>query len=172
MTVGASHRGSRRCAIVDILPSDADVISIDAVYSVQGLVVTRTLRLAGSTIISRDDHELVDIHEQRWTTDHRHWYGDGGGGRPGRTRRGLPRRASGAPGYLPQTTLLLRESELLGDERARNARAVDGEYNDLARFQNQKDSAELSSDLLEGENIAGLGLDAWESEEWLAGAER
>jgi len=39
-------------------------------------------------------------------------------------------------------------------------------------FQNQKDSAELSSDLLEGENITGLGLDAWESEEWLAGAER
>lgn len=42
----------------------------------------------------------------------------------------------------------------------------------LSRFQNQKDSAELSSDLLEGENITGLGLDAWESEEWLAGAER
>ncbi|KAL6432646.1 hypothetical protein ACFW04_006233 [Cataglyphis niger] len=39
-------------------------------------------------------------------------------------------------------------------------------------FQNQKDSAELSSDLLEGENITGLGLDVWESEEWLAGAER
>ncbi|XP_050453175.1 transmembrane protein 98-like isoform X2 [Cataglyphis hispanica] len=34
------------------------------------------------------------------------------------------------------------------------------------------DSAELSSDLLEGENITGLGLDVWESEEWLAGAER
>ncbi|XP_071632648.1 transmembrane protein 98 isoform X1 [Temnothorax longispinosus] len=39
-------------------------------------------------------------------------------------------------------------------------------------YYNQKDSAELSSDLLEGENITGLGLDAWESEEWLAGAER
>ncbi|XP_018355810.1 PREDICTED: transmembrane protein 98-like [Trachymyrmex septentrionalis] len=39
-------------------------------------------------------------------------------------------------------------------------------------YYNQKDSAELSSDLLEGENITGLGLDVWESEEWLAGAER
>lgn len=39
-------------------------------------------------------------------------------------------------------------------------------------FQNQKDSPDLSSDLLEGENFSGLGLDVWESEEWLAGAER
>lgn len=46
------------------------------------------------------------------------------------------------------------------------------ESNDLLCSQNQKDSADLSSDLLEGENITGLGLDAWESEEWLAGAER
>lgn len=48
------------------------------------------------------------------------------------------------------------------------------EYSYLALFflQNQKDSAELNSDLLEGENITGLGLDVWESEEWLAGAER
>jgi len=45
-------------------------------------------------------------------------------------------------------------------------------YNDFHCFQNQKDSAELSSDLLEGENVTGLGLDVWESEEWLAGAER
>lgn len=30
----------------------------------------------------------------------------------------------------------------------------------------------MSSDLLEGENISGLTLDAWESEEWLAGADR
>lgn len=45
------------------------------------------------------------------------------------------------------------------------------DYN-LLCSQNQKDSADLSSDLLEGENITGLGLDAWESEEWLAGAER
>jgi len=54
----------------------------------------------------------------------------------------------------------------------RETKTIDGEYNDLARFQNQKDSAELSSDLLEGENITGLGLDVWENEEWLAGAER
>lgn len=46
------------------------------------------------------------------------------------------------------------------------------ECHNLTHFQNQKDSAELSSDLLEGENITGLGLDVWESEEWLAGAER
>ncbi|XP_033327629.1 transmembrane protein 98 [Megalopta genalis] len=39
-------------------------------------------------------------------------------------------------------------------------------------YYNQKDSPDLSSDLLEGENFSGLGLDAWESEEWLAGAER
>lgn len=37
---------------------------------------------------------------------------------------------------------------------------------------NQKDSPDLSSDLLEGENNPGLGLGTWESEEWLAGAER
>ncbi|KAG5308445.1 TMM98 protein, partial [Acromyrmex insinuator] len=54
-----------------------------------------------------------------------------------------------------------KETEMLGKK-----------YNNLHCFQNQKDSAELNSDLLEGENITGLGLDAWESEEWLAGAER
>lgn len=39
-------------------------------------------------------------------------------------------------------------------------------------YVNQKDSPDLSSDLLEGESNPGLGLDTWESEEWLAGAER
>ncbi|KAF7382157.1 transmembrane protein 98-like [Vespula maculifrons] len=39
-------------------------------------------------------------------------------------------------------------------------------------YYNQKDSPDLSSDLLEGENNPGLGLGTWESEEWLAGAER
>lgn len=39
-------------------------------------------------------------------------------------------------------------------------------------YYKQKDSPDMSSDLLEGENISGLTLDAWESEEWLAGADR
>ncbi|XP_015115528.1 transmembrane protein 98 [Diachasma alloeum] len=39
-------------------------------------------------------------------------------------------------------------------------------------YYNQKDSNDLNSDLLEGENGLGLGLDVWEGEEWLAGAER
>lgn len=53
-----------------------------------------------------------------------------------------------------------------------NRKILKEENYDLLCLQNQKDSADLSSDLLEGENITGLGLDAWESEEWLAGAER
>ncbi|XP_066582895.1 transmembrane protein 98-like [Prorops nasuta] len=39
-------------------------------------------------------------------------------------------------------------------------------------YYSEKDSPDLSSDLLERENHSGLGLDAWESEEWLAGCER
>ncbi|KAI4499217.1 hypothetical protein M0802_005800 [Mischocyttarus mexicanus] len=39
-------------------------------------------------------------------------------------------------------------------------------------YYNQKDSPDLSSDLLESENNPELGLGTWESEEWLAGAER
>ncbi|XP_015592309.1 transmembrane protein 98 isoform X1 [Cephus cinctus] len=39
-------------------------------------------------------------------------------------------------------------------------------------YYNQKDSQDLNSDLLEGDNDLGLGLEAWEGEEWLAGAER
>ncbi|XP_043266403.1 transmembrane protein 98-like isoform X2 [Venturia canescens] len=39
-------------------------------------------------------------------------------------------------------------------------------------YYSQKDSQDLHSDLLEDENGLGLGLDAWESQEWLAGAER
>lgn len=58
---------------------------------------------------------------------------------------------------------LMTESEMLNSLRKKCH---------ILTFQNQKDSAELSSDLLEGENITGLGLDVWESEEWLAGAER
>lgn len=59
----------------------------------------------------------------------------------------------------------------LGDE-FRAAKRKGGGLTISTCLQNQKDSADLSSDLLEGESITGLGLDAWESEEWLAGAER
>ncbi|XP_011499232.1 PREDICTED: transmembrane protein 98-like [Ceratosolen solmsi marchali] len=38
-------------------------------------------------------------------------------------------------------------------------------------YYNQKYSQDMSSDLLEGDNL-GLGLHAWETDEWLAGAER
>lgn len=113
-------------------------------------------------------HELLDDHEQRWSAGHRDWHGNRSGGRTRCARRGLPRRAPGAAGNLPQTTLLLREYPTDGSFRERSGSQGDN----LACSQNQKDSADLSSDLLEGENITGLGLDAWESEEWLAGAER
>lgn len=39
-------------------------------------------------------------------------------------------------------------------------------------IQDKKDSTDLNSDLLESDNGCGFGLDAWEGEEWLAGAER
>ncbi|XP_058792506.1 transmembrane protein 98-like [Phymastichus coffea] len=39
-------------------------------------------------------------------------------------------------------------------------------------YYNHKDSPDMSSDLLDGDSALGLGLDAWESDEWLAGAER
>ncbi|XP_034945693.1 transmembrane protein 98-like [Chelonus insularis] len=39
-------------------------------------------------------------------------------------------------------------------------------------YYKQKDSSDLNSDLLEGDNVCTLGLDAWENDEWLARAER
>ncbi|KAK0167152.1 hypothetical protein PV327_004586 [Microctonus hyperodae] len=39
-------------------------------------------------------------------------------------------------------------------------------------YYDKKDSTDLNSDLLESDNGCGFSLDAWEGEEWLAGAER
>lgn len=39
-------------------------------------------------------------------------------------------------------------------------------------FQSQQDSQDMNSDLLDNEKGLDFGLEAWETEEWLAGAER
>ncbi|KAJ8687855.1 hypothetical protein QAD02_023650 [Eretmocerus hayati] len=39
-------------------------------------------------------------------------------------------------------------------------------------YYSKKDAPDMNSDLLEGENSFNFGLDAWESDEWLVGADR